>query len=545
MGVKAMPKYIYITALALFAVGQASGQTVTWDGGDPASPNTGGIWNDTVNWDAGALPTTTNLTVLPSVTDGSTRTVTQDIGAGTTINALQLIQSSPTGVNKLSLSGNITLSAASRENATVDSTSSAFRVTLSGGATVDQVQLDLNGFTINTTTNGSGATGGMNIGGTVNFNSAGSSMVQTSAGHTGINVFGALVATADGRIGRDNGVTSGTGNGTINFMSGSSLDITSGVFSVEIAGRRGQSRALNLNNSGSINISSGATLAEVWTAGANSSNEASVTMTNQTAGSITQAGTLALRAHHDAASVNSPLISLVNNGTWTVSGSDAVIRRLTTSDNAAYVTVPTMTIGTTGTLKGSGASDTLEFNEEVALSNRMTITNNGIIAPGAGSNGAGLASVGTMILQDINLTMGATGNLKMDLGGSGAGQFDQLNLQTGITDPAGAGTVDLGAVGDTLSLSLVNSFAPGLDFNIALITAGSVIGEFDIVTLDAVAFTANQLTVPEGTYTLSYTPTSVNLSFVGLIPEPSTYVLLALGVLVIGVGVRRRRQPAC
>lgn len=534
-------KYLIISLWSLLAAGQALGQTVTWDGGDPAAPNSGGIWNSSANWDTGALPTTTNLTVLPSVTDGSTRTVTMDIGAGTTVNAIQLIQSSPTGVNKLDLSGNITLSAASRENATVDSTVSAFRVSLSGGATVDQVQVDLNGFTINTTTSGGGATGGMNIGGTVNFNSAGSSMISSSSGHTGINVFGALVATADGRIGRDTGATNNTGNGNINFMAGSTLDITSGVFSVEMAGRRGQDRALNLNNTGTITIASGATLAEVWTAGANSSNSAGVTLTNNSAGIISQAGTVALRAHRDAASLSTPGISLINNGTWTVSGGNAVIRRLTTTDEAAYVTVPTMTIGSTGILRGSGASDTLEFNEEVALSNRMTITNNGLIAPGAGSNGAGLASVGTMLLQDINLTMGGTGNLIMDLGGSGTGQFDQLNLQTGITDPAGAGTVDLSTAGDSLSLSLVNSFVPGLSFNIALITAGNIIGEFDTVTLDAVAFTANQLTVAEGTYTISYTPTAVNLSFAA-IPEPSTYLLVSLGLAGLGIVLRRRSQ---
>lgn len=541
------PIYSGIVALSLLVVGQAMGQTTTtWDGGDPASPNTGGNWSSTLNWDTGVLPETGtgNLVVLPSVTDGSTRTVTQDIGAGTTINALQLIQSSPTGVNKLSLSGNITLAAASRENATVDSTASAFRVSLSGGATVDQVQVDLNGFSIVAQTSGTGATTGMNIGGTVNFNSAGSSMITSVGGHSAINVFGDLNVTADGRIGRDTGANPATGNGNINFMAGSTVDITSGTFSVEMAGRRGQSRALNLNNSGTITIASGATLAEVWTAPASATNEASVTLTNNSAGVINQSGTVALRAHQDPASVINPGISLINNGTWTVSGSNAVIRRLTTSENTAYVTVPTMTIGSTGTLKGSGASDTLEFNEEVALSNRMTLTNNGIIAPGAGSDGVGLASVGTLLFQDINLTMGGTGNLKMDVGGSGAGQFDQLKLQTGITDPAGAGTVDLGTVGDTLSLSLVNSFTPGLDFNIALITAGSVTGEFDNVTLNAVSFTSNQLVAPEGTYTLNYTPTSVNLVFVGLIPEPSTYALVAFGVVALVVVLRGRRRPA-
>ncbi len=184
-------------------------QMVTWDGGDPASPNADGNWNATANWDTGALPTTADLTILPSVTDGSTRTVTQDIAAGTTVNALQLTQSAPTGVNELSLSGNLILSRATTASATVDSTNSAFRVTLGGGATVSQVEVDLNGFTISAPTP-SGSSIGINIGGTVNFNSANSSIVLTGGGNTTINVFGDLNATADGRIGRDNGATQNT-----------------------------------------------------------------------------------------------------------------------------------------------------------------------------------------------------------------------------------------------------------------------------------------------------------------------------------------------
>lgn len=530
-----------VAAMVMSWAGRGFAQ-IAWDGGDPAAPNADGNWSNNANWDTGALPTTTDLAIIPSVTDGSTRTVTQDIAAGTTANAIQLIQSSATGVNQLSLSGNLTLSAPSRENATADGLSSAFRVSLSGGATVDQVILDLNGFTIDTVTNGAGITGGMNLAGTVNFNAAGSSMIHSVGGHTVMNVFGKLVATSDGRIGRDNGTASTATDGSINFLAGSSLNISAGVFSVEMAGRRAQNRVLNLNNSGSITIATGATLAEVWTAGANSTHAASVTLTNQPAGVIVQGGTVSLRVHYDAVTAfTPPPINVNNNGVWVVSGTNAAIRRLTTSQDPSYVTVPAYTIGTTGTLKGSGANDILEFNEQVAFANRMTIINNGIIAPGDGTGGPGLSSVGTLTLRDINVTMGNGGSLNMDADDNLDGDYDHLSFQLGATDPAGAGTFDMSTAGDTLSLFTLDSFTPGSAFNVSLVTAGSVIGQFDNVTLDSVAFNANQLVVTEGTYTLSYTATSVDFGFTP-VPEPSTYLLASIAGLALVAFARSGRS---
>ncbi len=265
-------------------------------------------------------------------------------------------------------------------------------------------------------------------------------------------------------------------------------------------------------------------------------------MNNSTTGVVSQAGTVAFRAHRDsAAAPATPGITINNNGGWTVSGTGAVIRRLTTSDEAAYIAIPAFNNSSTGTLRGNSASDALEFNEEVADgTRRMTITNNGIIAPGAGTSGGGVTSVGVLNLRDINLTTGATGKINMDFGGSTAGQYDQINLQTGLTDPTGAGALDLSAVGDILNLFSVNSFAPSSAFTVSLLTAGSVTSTFDNITLNAAAFTLNQLVVAEGTYEVLYDSDSVDLTFTP-IPEPTSLTLLALGAVTF-LGYHRRAR---
>lgn len=508
------------TMVVVLGLGHASADT-TWDGN--GNSNNNGDWSVGANWDGDAVPTTSDRAILPSVSTGL-RTVTQDTTAGTTANALRFEQSTATATNKLSLSGNLTFSKASREAGTPDSTTSALQASLTGGATHPNLALDLNGYALKFILSGGGATTGGNLSGTIAYNSAGSSIHSTVSGHTAFNVFGTLHVTADGRLGRDTGSVNATGNGAVTFMSGSLVNVSSGTFSAEMAGRRGQDRDFTLTNGGTVNIAAGATLAQVWTQGANSSNKANISLVNNN--SVIQAGTVALRVHHDSASPTYPTMAVTDSGTWTVSGADAVIKRLTTTDNGAYIVVPTFTVGaTSGTLRGSGAADALEFNEEVADgTRRMTITNNGLIAPGAGSQGTGTASVGTLTLKDINVAMGSTGKVYLDFGGSATGQYDQLRLETGATGPAGAGTLDLSA-GGTLQLYTVNSFAPGDSFTVTLIAAGSVSGQFATVKLDGSTFVDNVLALPDGTrYALSYTADAVQLSYVGM--SSGTLILL-------------------
>ena len=410
-------------AVMVLCAASTRAQDVTWDGN--GTPNNDGDWNTAVNWDGDAVPTVagsvTNRAILPSVS-GGVRVVTQDAVAGTTAGAVRFLQDGTTGTNRLSLAGNLTLLKPSREGATEDSTASAFQVARTTGATTEQVVVDMNGYSIILPTfSGSGATGGGNLAGTFRFNATGSSFHTAYVGHTVINVFGDIEATGDGRIGRDTGGTSSTGNGTITMKPDARLTVSAGTFAFELAGRRGQDRSFTVSNSGMIEVGAGATVAQRWTATSASYNRGNIVFANQSSGVVRLTGSAAFRIHHATGGTNATL-AIQNFGLWSVDAGDATIMRLTTSQDTAYIAIPLFTNAVGGTLCGSGADDTLEFDEEVADgTRRMLLENSGTIAPGAGSQGSSLASVGILRLRDTDVTFRADGMLTLDLGGTAAG----------------------------------------------------------------------------------------------------------------------------
>jgi hypothetical protein len=523
-------KELMCAMAALVAAGGVWAADVTWDGG-----GRDGKWSTAANWDTDAVPTTNDRAILPSVTSG-TRTVTQDTAAGTTANAIRFVQDNPDGISKLDLAGNLTLTKSTRESSTLNGTTSALQWDLSGNATRNQAILNLNGHSILLTGPApSGAMTGGNLGGIVNFNEDGSSIYSTVAGHLTWNLFGEINASANGMIGKNAGTASNnTGNSNFNILTGASVNVTGGVFQWSVVGKRSQDRAMTVTNNGSINVSSGAALEASWRATNDSTNRAAITFTTSSSGALTQAGTLQFKPHRDSAG-NSTSVTINNAGVWTVSGSNAVVRELITADHTATIVIPSFNVNTNGTLRGASAADALEFDEEGANGNRMTITNRGLIQPGAGSQGAGTKSVGTLALRDIHVTDDA-GKIELDLGGTAAGQYDQLRLLTGNTDPAGAGTLDLSSGTGTLQLWKVNEFAPTSQFTITLIEAGSVSGTFGTVKLDEAAFTDNELDAGDGwKYQIGYTSDSVTLSY---IPEPATMGLF-LGAAAL-LALRRR-----
>lgn len=500
-------------------------QGAIWDGNGDS--NASGNWSTQVNWDTDLVPGAADTATLPAVTSGGTRTVAQDILAGTAIDTLILEQDNADHVNKLSLSGDLTLNRASSS-----ALSSAMQVDLSGGATTAHVVVDLNGheIVIASPINNTGA--GTRLDATLNFNSAGSAVRTPSSGHTAYSIGGVMNVTADGALSK----ASGTGNFFQVFESGSALNIDGAVFSI-VAGNVGsstQNRGVHVTNNGAFDIKADGVLSIRVTSTATTAR-ANARLNVGATGTVAHAGTIELK---DKPHVDSTQ-ELNNGGLWSIAGGSAVVKRLNSSPSVFHM--PVFTNEAAGVLTGSGASDALEFDEEAGpvTPNRMSLINDGTLAPGAGSGGVGLASVGTLSLRDIELTLGATGVVKLDFGGSGAGEFDRVVLETGVNTPVGAGNLDLSAIGDTLELSSVNGFAPAGAFSVALLSAGSVVGEFDNVTLDAAAFTANSLVVPEGTYTVSYTSTTVDLSFVP-IPEPGA--MGALSAMALRVLARRRRR---
>jgi hypothetical protein len=247
------------------------------------------------------------------------------------------------------------------------------------------------------------------------------------------------------------------------------------------------------------------------------------------------------RAHKDSLAA-APVVTITNNGLWTINGGGAVIKRLTTTDETSYIAVPTFTVAGTGELRGNSISDALEYDEEVATGGRMAMINQGVIAPGAGTNQTGLTSAGTLALRDIDVTFGETGRLNIDVGGAAGGQYDMLALQTGSTDPAGAGTLDLSASGDTLAVTLVNGFAPESSFSIPILTYGAVtlnggVG-FDVLTVNGLTDNAATYNDGVGIYSISYGGGSAHLMYT--VPEPGTAGLIA----TVGLALLRRRRRA-
>src|SRR5262249_49634645 len=68
-----------------------------------------------------------------------------------------------------------------------------------------------------------------------------------------------------------------------------------------------------------------------------------------------------------------------------------------------------------------------------------------------------------------NLVQNATGTASVDIGGSAAGQFGQINVSQGAT------------FAGTLNVNLVNGFAPSSGTSIPIITFASSTGQFDTV----------------------------------------------------------------
>jgi len=125
-----------------------------------------------------------------------------------------------------------------------------------------------------------------------------------------------------------------------------------------------------------------------------------------------------------------------------------------------------------------------------------------------------------------NLTLLGTSTLLIELGGTGQGTtYDFLSV---------GGSAFLGG---NLSLHFTNSFhttvQPGDTFTI--LSGTSLSGTFANAPVNG-RYTFNGF----GSFDLTYTSTSVLLSNIAAVPEPSTWALMLSGVLLVAWQIRRR-----
>jgi len=127
-------------------------------------------------------------------------------------------------------------------------------------------------------------------------------------------------------------------------------------------------------------------------------------------------------------------------------------------------------------------------------------------------------SPGTITFED-DLTLTLSSTLVLEYAGSGAGEFDFLDVEGALT------------FAGNLQVNFLSGFDPSVGFLPDWFDATSFSGNFASITWNGLA---------EGK-SLTFDSLTGNLG-VATIPEPSTYALLALGGVAIFVAVRRKKQ---
>lgn len=247
-----------------------------------------------------------------------------------------------------------------------------------------------------------------------------------------------------------------TGNGTFNApLSGSgTLDIAGAAVNanantINIA--RLNLSAGSLSGTGNLTVSNNFN----WSGGTLGSTFQNLSLTKQgnfSIGDISAAGNMTLAAQ---------------GGDLTLSGNVSK-----TGASASTLTLNadgTIVINSGVTITAAGTGNSMAFDASGG------VTNNGTISPGG--NGA----VGTLNVIG-NLALGATSTLNIDLGGTGAGQSDHVDITGNVT------------MGGTLNRSLINGYTPGLGDAIPFMTlVGSANGTFATENALAYMITGYQL----------------------------------------------------
>lgn len=448
--------------------------TATW-----VSSTTGGNWVDAANWTGSAAPTSSSYASLLNVTSG-TRTIMINSGENATAKTITLSQTTAGAANNLTIAsgGTLTLGVSGSAVQNIGVVTGGSSLISLGGTLALTGGVAANGYLI-----GSDLT--MSDGAKI-----------TAAAQGTLLAFGGVVNSA--------GSVTISNSNALTAVFNSTLNVNSGTLEFYQGAGTGTVALTSVTVKGATTIASGAT---VKLSGPSTGNFAGTAFINT--GTLTQEGTISLNGRASATTTYTQVLS--NSGTWVVSGSGAVIEKLT---NGTVAPEPTFTNTVGGILKGTG---TLDYNNLASAGTNIAATNAGTIQMGNGTNGTG--TIGDLALTDFALTLSSTSVLEFDLGGTTSGLFDTFTLNSSSM-----------VLGGTLSLYLVNGFAPTSDFSINLILGGSTLsGNFTSLLVNGVA---------DSNYTFSYANGIGTLSYV---PEPETWALLITGVMLcVWVSHRRR-----
>ncbi|MDD2685528.1 MAG: filamentous hemagglutinin N-terminal domain-containing protein, partial [Gallionella sp.] len=393
----------------------------------------GGLdWSQAGNWSGGLLPGVLD-TALISAGYAVTHSVGNDTIAGLTIN---LDNSLNVSGGSLTISGLTTLDGA----LTVSGTGSAILGGMLSGATSGQLNV---------------------AGGSLSLGVASSVTTLSMSG-------GVLDGAGDLTVTTNFDWLSGTMQGMGNTIVGAG--VTAGNIVTNLNGYSSPVLTRTLINEGTIS---------------QHHNGIAGSLTIDAGGVLDNRGTYMFST--DSADINGTGGQIINSGTFGKSGGTSVNNISAAFTNSASGTVSV----TSGTLLQSGAftqAGTLNVTSGAAFSltsgfiNTGTITGSGSIVVGTGAaalinNGTiTLGTAGTLGTLSISgdLVMGAGSEVNIDLGGTGAGQYDVLHVTGNVTNAG------------TLNTSLVNGYVPVNADAISFLTkGGTASGTFTTVNLPA------------------------------------------------------------
>lgn len=496
------PRFSLLASALLVTSLKLSAQEVSfnWDGN--GNSDTGGDWITGSNWSTDTVPANTSTSVagLVNVTSG-TRTITIKNGETATAKRLLFTQTSAGAFNILSVESGGTLQLGGGQTWAAP-TAGTSRVDLAG--TIDFTLFTSGNVNVNT---------GLNLAAGAVFRS--SNVNAPSSSGTGF-IFNGAVNVNAGSGGVSQIAYTNPRPMFVTFGATSNLSINSGTLEVATATyNNGVTPGLTVAVQGATTIASGAGL-KLVTDSANNAGGGSAGVVFSNSGTLNQAGTFTSSPRGGGG-----VSTLTNTGTWKANGADAVIATTGRSTTAAF------TFTNSGSFTGSTSADKIDYNHATVGTSDLAFTNSGIIAAGNGSSGSGLTSVGTLTLVDFAVTNAVTtSSLVFDIGGTSAGQFDVLAIQSG----------SLVLTNATLAINLVNGFTPGSSFSVDILTSdapASITGSF-------VGLTVNGSANADYSFVYNSTTGIGTLTFTSAIPEPSSYALAA-GLVTLGLAVRRRR----
>jgi hypothetical protein len=272
-------------------------------------------------------------------------------------------------------------------------------------------------------------------------------------------------------------------------------------------------------------------------------------------GKINGNGAVNVQGYHES-------LSLYGTNTYT-GGTTIGSNMLVVAGNASALGTGMVTINSGGIL---GVDNGITIANQITLNNGGEIGGYGAVAPatpetitfasGSGVTGGRGSLGGGDALHPVIGTLSFGANASLEFAGGGAMQFSimnalgtpgvdystisvagNLNLTATSLDPF---TIQLVGVDYTgLGVGTANTFNSGQSYQWTLLSAGS------ITNFDASAFHFDTSTyfsnAAPGTFFVTDVGNDLVLNFTP-VPEPSTWMLMASGVLALGAAVRRRRR---